>query len=199
MTQYLEKLYDDDVAEKVKGAQQILHLARALPSNLEILVQHGTWTDDHIHGLHTSPMPTYYPALNTEYALNSHRRVIVVWFPCLLSEGVMGALSRTLREEYKKRSMDLTTNLMCIFYCFSNFRQMHTFVAHHRYATTRLCSIVLRAAPRLCSIVAPRRSQTVLGCAPRRSQTVVVAVLVMIAQLIHVLVAMAASASEIFH
>jgi hypothetical protein len=75
---YMEKLYDDDMKEKVKGTAMILELAKHA-GNLEALIQ---------------------------------------------NESLMGALSRVLKEDYK-RSMDLVVNLMYIFFSFSNFSQLH--------------------------------------------------------------------------
>ena len=82
---YLEKLYENEMAEKVKGTAMLLQLARHA-GNLEALVQ---------------------------------------------NESLMGALSRVLKEDYKK-SMDLVINIMYIFFSFSNFSQMHPFLLNYQ-------------------------------------------------------------------
>merc|ERR1711968_378969 len=57
----------------------------------------------------------------------------------------MGALSRVLKEDYKK-SMDLTTNLMYIFFSFSNFTQMHGALTNYRVGaeTMRVIDLEVR-------------------------------------------------------
>lgn len=61
------------------------------------------------------------------------------------NESLMGALSRVLKEDYKK-SMDLTTNLMYIFFSFSNFTQMHGALTNYRVGaeTMRVLDLEVR-------------------------------------------------------
>ena len=61
------------------------------------------------------------------------------------NESLMGALSRVLKEDYKK-SMDLTTNLMYIFFSFSNFTQMHGALTNYRVGaeTMRVIDLEVR-------------------------------------------------------
>jgi len=75
---YLEKLYDEDIVNKVTGTAMILALAKNA-GNLEDLIE---------------------------------------------NEALMGALSRTLKDD-SKRSMELVCNIMQIFFSFSHFSQFH--------------------------------------------------------------------------
>ena len=47
------------------------------------------------------------------------------------NETLIGALSRVLREEWKS-SIDLTTNIIYIFFCFSTFTQFHAVILTHK-------------------------------------------------------------------
>jgi hypothetical protein len=49
----------------------------------------------------------------------------------LLSETVVGALARVLREDWKK-STELATNIIYIFFCFSSFTQFHGVILHFK-------------------------------------------------------------------
>lgn len=46
-------------------------------------------------------------------------------------ETALGALVRVLREDWK-RSVELATNIIYIFFCFSSFSQFHGLVAHFK-------------------------------------------------------------------
>ncbi len=48
------------------------------------------------------------------------------------NEILLGALSRVLREEWRKSSIDLTTNIVYIFFCFSTFSQFHAVIGHYK-------------------------------------------------------------------
>lgn len=47
------------------------------------------------------------------------------------NEPVLGALSRVLREDWKK-STELTTNIVYVFFCFSSFSQFHSIIIHYK-------------------------------------------------------------------
>lgn len=47
------------------------------------------------------------------------------------NERLLGALSRVLREEWKS-SIDLATNIIYVFFCFSTFSQFHPVVSHYK-------------------------------------------------------------------
>jgi hypothetical protein len=47
------------------------------------------------------------------------------------NETLLGALSRVLREEWKT-SIDLTTNIIYVFFCFSTFSQFHAVIGHYK-------------------------------------------------------------------
>ena len=47
------------------------------------------------------------------------------------AETMVGALARVLREDWK-RSTELATNIVYIFFCFSSFSQFHGVIAHFK-------------------------------------------------------------------
>lgn len=47
------------------------------------------------------------------------------------NETLLGALSRVLREEWKV-SIDLSTNIIYVFFCFSTFTQFHSVISHYK-------------------------------------------------------------------
>ena len=47
------------------------------------------------------------------------------------NETLLGAISRVLREEWKT-SIDLTTNIIYCFFCFSTFTQFHPIISHYK-------------------------------------------------------------------
>ncbi|KAG1688227.1 Kinesin-associated protein 3 [Nymphon striatum] len=47
------------------------------------------------------------------------------------NEPILNALARTLREDWKK-SIDLSINIIYIFFCFSMFSQFHEMIAHYK-------------------------------------------------------------------
>ncbi|XP_046404614.1 kinesin-associated protein 3-like [Ischnura elegans] len=56
------------------------------------------------------------------------------------NETVLGALARVLREEWR-RSVELSTNIIYIFFCFSSFTQFHRIVIHYKVGS--LCIEVI--------------------------------------------------------
>lgn len=55
-------------------------------------------------------------------------------------ETVIGALARVLREDWKK-STELATNIIYIFFCFSSFTQFHGVIMHFKIGA--LCMNIL--------------------------------------------------------
>lgn len=55
-------------------------------------------------------------------------------FGLLLTETVLGALARVLREDWKK-SLDLSYNIVYIFFCFSVFSNFHTVISHFKVSS----------------------------------------------------------------
>ncbi|XP_068096280.1 kinesin-associated protein 3 [Hyperolius riggenbachi] len=49
----------------------------------------------------------------------------------LLNETALGALARVLREDWKQ-SVELATNIIYIFFCFSSFTQFHGLITHYK-------------------------------------------------------------------
>ena len=47
------------------------------------------------------------------------------------NETLLGALSRVLREEWRV-SIDLSTNIIYVFFCFSTFSQFHPIIARYK-------------------------------------------------------------------
>ena len=47
------------------------------------------------------------------------------------NESVLGALARVLREEWKK-NLDLSYNIVYIFFCFSAFSTFHSVISHFK-------------------------------------------------------------------
>lgn len=91
----MELLYED-IQEKIRGAALIFQLARN-PDNLEELMQHGNGDAARQRG--------------TVAVMQSLSAVCV-------SEVVLGALARVLREDWKQ-SVDLATTIVSVFFCFS--------------------------------------------------------------------------------
>ena len=56
---------------------------------------------------------------------------------CMIAEVLIVALARILREDWKK-SIDLTTNLVYCFYCFTVFSQFHHVIQENK-VRTMLC------------------------------------------------------------
>lgn len=59
--------------------------------------------------------------------MNSTNSIIT----CVFAETVIGALARVLREDWK-RSTELATNIIYIFFCFSSFSQFHGVILHFK-------------------------------------------------------------------
>lgn len=59
--------------------------------------------------------------------------------PFLMHEALLGALARVLRED-GRRSVDLATNVLSVFFAFSHFSQLHQVISEHQVgdATMRL-------------------------------------------------------------
>ena len=66
----------------------------------------------------------------------SYYFIILLYF----LETVVGALARVLREDWK-RSTELATNIICIFFCFSNFSQFHAVILHFKIGA--LCMTII--------------------------------------------------------
>lgn len=56
---------------------------------------------------------------------------IVKFLSFFSPETVVGALARVLREDWKK-STELATNIVYIFFCFSSFTQFHGVIVHFK-------------------------------------------------------------------
>lgn len=57
-----------------------------------------------------------------------------------LNEALLGALARLLREDWKK-SLDLSYNIVYVFFCFSAFTNFHSFISHFKIGS--LCMDIL--------------------------------------------------------
>lgn len=68
---------------------------------------------------------------------------------CLLPlEALLLALTRVFREDWKK-SLDLTVNIVYIFFCFSTFSQFHKLIIHHKVMREGEGGRVVVLVPRL--------------------------------------------------
>ena len=66
------------------------------------------------------------------YIVFSHK-VKVLWMFTL--DSVLSAVSRVFRDDWKK-SIELSTNIVYIFFCLSTFSQFHAIIAHYKVNTT---------------------------------------------------------------
>ncbi|GMF42958.1 unnamed protein product [Phytophthora fragariaefolia] len=120
---YMEKLYDDDVESKLDGAKMILQLAE-FAGNIEALVQNES--------------------LMVCAACNVTRRTpsqcgwgLAKLTYCARGLSLQSLLSRVLNDDYKK-SYDFSLTMMRIFWCFSNFLQLHPLLANYRIGAITL-------------------------------------------------------------
>ena len=69
-------------------------------------------------------------------------------------ESVLSAVSRVFRDDWKK-SIELSTNIVYIFFCLSTFSQFHAIIAHYKvYRQDQLHSVTARnIAFYVCDIV----------------------------------------------
>lgn len=88
---YIEYLYEDDVASKIRGTALILQLVQN-PQNLDTFID---------------------------------------------NESVLGTLGRVLSEE-RKKSTELVTNILEIFFCFSSFAQLHPILLSNKIGDTTM-------------------------------------------------------------
>lgn len=64
----------------------------------------------------------------------------IYWNSCcsvFVSDSLLLALSRVLRDDWKK-SIDLTTNIIYVFFCFSTFTDFHKMLTRHKVCTLTL-------------------------------------------------------------
>lgn len=123
--EYVELLYED-LHEKIRGTALILQLARH-PDNLQEFEKNGEQRDPVRH-------------INNAF-LNSHFKLVVV------AEALLSVLSRVLREDWRK-SLDLSTNIIYIFFCFSTYTRFHNVIiqykvnaSHRTHAPNEKCLI----------------------------------------------------------
>lgn len=119
----MEMLYED-MPDKVRGASLILQLARN-PDYLEELCQNGKFCLSHC----------IYDCMCVCFlSMHVSRRLADSEFMILSTETVLGALARVLREDWKK-SLDLSYNIVYIFFCFSVFSNFHTVISHFKVSS----------------------------------------------------------------
>ena len=78
------------------------------------------------------------------------------------NETLMGALSRVLREEWRA-SLELTTNIIYIFFCFSTFTQFHPVILQHKIGSQ--AELQTKVKQRFAKILQSRR-RPLLGPSP---------------------------------
>lgn len=54
------------------------------------------------------------------------------------AEAVLSALSRVLREDWR-RSLDLSTNIIYIFFCFSTYTNFHSVIVNYKVSGSQNC------------------------------------------------------------
>lgn len=59
---------------------------------------------------------------------------------CIFAEALLSALSRVLREEWK-RSIELSTNIVYTFFCFSTYLEFHPVIIQYKIGS--LCMDVI--------------------------------------------------------
>jgi len=99
---YAEMLYEN-IPDKIKGSALILQLARN-PDNLSEIIQKGN------------------KIINID---------IYISFICEYLESVLNVLTRVYKEEWRE-SIELATNIVYIFFCFSSFTDFHPLVSQYR-------------------------------------------------------------------
>lgn len=62
-------------------------------------------------------------------------------FLILFAESCLSALSRVLREDWRK-SLDLSTNIIYIFFCFSTYTKFHSVIVQYKVRFFIFVSIV---------------------------------------------------------
>lgn len=112
LEQYVELLYED-LPDRIRGSDLILRLAR-FPDNLEELEKNGQSNTDWLVFL-TKKKKKHNP--------------ITILFD--LTEAMLSALSRVLREDWRK-SLELSTNIIYIFFCFSSYSRFHPVIVQYR-------------------------------------------------------------------
>lgn len=103
----MELLYDE-IPDKIKGSSLILQLAR-VPDNLQELTKNG---NDQVYLI--------------EYFIDKFNS-----FYLFVLESLLSVLARVLREDWRK-SIELSINIIYIFFCFSTYSQFHNVVLECR-------------------------------------------------------------------
>lgn len=83
-------------------------------------------------------------SLNWEigHAFLGNRFSIVFVFLFSYLEAVLSALSRVLREDWRK-SLDLSTNIIFTFFCFSTYSQFHNVITQYKVSRNIFLFIVI--------------------------------------------------------
>lgn len=110
--EYIELLYEE-LPERIRGSALILQLARN-PDNLEELEKNGSLI-----------------SFKKKYDSNFNFNFL---------EAVLSALSRVLREDWRK-SLDLSTNIIYTFFCFSTYSHFHPVIVNYKIGS--LCMDVI--------------------------------------------------------
>jgi hypothetical protein len=123
---YAEMLYEN-VPDKIKGSALILQLARN-PDNLSEIIQKGS---------------------NNEIFIHINKSINIY----IYLESVLNVLTRVYKEEWNE-SIELATNIVYIFFCFSSFTDFHPLVSQYRIgAQTMTVRISLNFIAKLLSFV----------------------------------------------
>lgn len=63
-----------------------------------------------------------------------------IYMKYTFAEACLSALARVLREDWRK-SLDLSTNIIYIFFCFSTYTKFHPLIVQYKVSLKKLSSI----------------------------------------------------------
>ncbi len=106
---YFERLYEDEIKEKIAGTFLILQLSQvSLLSSPSIL------------------------------SLSKIKKKEPKYLPHFIeNKTLIGALARILQED-RKKNVELVTNILEIFFSFSNYSQLHSILVYHKIGATSM-------------------------------------------------------------
>ena len=111
--------------------------------------------------MHSHMYPHTLACMHTHTYVHTHTHT--------LTESLILALARVLREDWKK-SIDLTTNIIYIFFCFSTFSVFHKLILQHKVRTAvHVCAsdplIHIYLAAVNCTVILQSIIQLIHSCA----------------------------------
>lgn len=132
--EYIELLYEE-LPERIRGSAYILQLARN-PDNLEELEKNGEKILGTKKESQSRAWLNILILVTKKTIFYSH----FIDFCFKFLEAVLSALSRVLREDWRK-SLDLSTNIIYTFFCFSTYTHFHSVIVQYKIGS--LCMDVI--------------------------------------------------------